>query len=103
MALSVALDAVAVYRLVRLLQQDQITEVPREAFIRRYGVVRHGVDWGALASCPWCLSVWIGAGVVLARTAAPRVWGMAARGLAFSAGTGVISGLIDRLESDHRE
>lgn len=96
-------DAVAVYRLVRLLQQDQITEVPRNWFIRKHGAVRHGIAWSALADCPWCLSVWVAAGVVLARAGAPRLWGMAARGLAFSAGAGVISELVGRLENDHRE
>lgn len=96
-------DAAAVYRLVRLLQQDEITEVPRTWFVRHFGVQRHGVNWGALADCPWCLSIWIAAAVVLARAGAPRLWGMAARGLAFSAGAGVISELLNRLERDDRE
>ena len=96
-------DLAAVYRLVRLLQQDQITERPREWFVVKYGAERGGIAWSALADCPWCLSVWVAVGVVLARTATPRLWGMAARGLAFSAGAGVISELVGRLETDRRE
>jgi hypothetical protein len=95
-------DLAAVYRLVRLLQRDQITEQPRNWFVRHYGAERHGIAWSALADCPWCLSIWVAAGVVLARAGAPRLWGMAARGLAFSAGAGVISELVGRLESDAR-
>jgi hypothetical protein len=94
-----AVDAAAVYRIVRLLQQDDITQRPREEFVKRYGAG----FWGPLADCPWCLSVWVGIGAAVARSAAPRLWGIVARGLAFSAAAGVITGAVERLESDRRE
>jgi hypothetical protein len=88
------LDAIAVWRIVRLIQRDSITADPREKLINRYG----HMTWTELLSCPWCAGIWVGAGVVLARAAAPRLWGMIARGLAFSAGAGVITGLVDKLD-----
>lgn len=88
------LDAIAVYRIVRFLQQDSLIEDQREYVINRWG--GGYLRLGELLQCPWCLSIWVGAGVVLARTTAPRVWGMVARGLAFSAGAGVISELMAR-------
>lgn len=91
-------DAIAVYRLVRLAQVDDITQGPREAFVNRYGGTKGGIAWSALADCPWCLSIWVAGGVVIARAVSPRLWGMIARALAFSAAAGVITGLVDQLE-----
>lgn len=88
------LDALAVWRIVRFVQRDSLVEEPREALINRYGHLKIA----ELLTCPWCLSIWVAAGVVLARAAAPRVWGMIARGLAFSAGAGVITDLVDQLD-----
>lgn len=97
-ASELAVDAAAVYRLVRLAQVDDITQGPREAFVRRYGATKGGIAWSALADCPWCLSIWVAGGVVIARAVSPRLWGMIARALAFSAAAGVITGLVDQLE-----
>lgn len=88
------LDAVAVYRIVRFIQRDSLIETQREWVINRYGHLKIT----ELATCPWCLSIWVAAGVVTARHVAPRLWGMIARGLAFSAGAGVITGLVDKLD-----
>lgn len=90
------LDAIAVFRIVWFLQRDSLIDRQRETIINRYG--GGYLRLGELLQCPWCLSIWVGAGVVIARAAAPRVWGMIARGLAFSAGAGVITGLVDRLD-----
>lgn len=87
-------DSLAVWRIVRFIQRDSLIEEPREAVINRWGHLKIT----ELLTCPWCLSIWVAAGVVLARAAAPRVWGMIARGLAFSAGAGVITGLVDQLD-----
>lgn len=88
------LDALAVWRIVRFIQRDSLIEEPREALINRYGHLKIS----ELLTCPWCLGIWVAAGVVGARAVAPRVWGMIARGLAFSAGAGVITGLVDQLD-----
>lgn len=88
------LDALAVWRIVRFVQRDSLIERQREDLINRYGHLKIM----ELVTCPWCLSIWVGAAVVLARATAPRLWGMIARGLAFSAGAGVITGLVDKLD-----
>lgn len=43
----------AVHRLTRLVQDDEVWPMPelREAYLRRVGETR----WADLASCPWCL------------------------------------------------
>ena len=95
-----AVDVAATYRLVRLIQVDSIFEKQREQLIIKYGDRKIA----ELLTCPWCLGVHVGAAVALARAIAPRIWGIAAAGLASSAGAGVITGLVDRLEHpDARE
>jgi hypothetical protein len=69
-AVELIVDALAVHRLTRLAQDDEVWPVPelREASLRRVGDGR----WADLASCPWCVSVWIAGGVVAARLLFPR-------------------------------
>jgi hypothetical protein len=75
-------DALAVARLTRLLQHDEVWPVreARDAYRRAAGNTR----WADLADCPWCLSVWLAAAVLGARIALPRAWPLIARGLAAS-------------------
>jgi hypothetical protein len=82
-------DGLAVYRLTRLLTLDSLPPVKRarEKVRHRWG----GSEWSELAVCPWCMSVWVAAGVVAARTVAPRAWSPLARVLAASAVTGWLS------------
>lgn len=89
-------DLLAVWRIVRFIQRDSLIETQREWVINNWGGGH--LRLGELLQCPWCLSIWVAAGVVAARRLAPRVWGMVARGLAFSAGAGVITGLVDQLD-----
>jgi hypothetical protein len=91
-------DAAAVYRLVRLYQNDSLTE-PIRTRIDDW-LLKHGHHKAMeLSQCPHCLAVWIAAGVVAARAVSPRVWDMIARALAFSAVTGVVTSAVDRLDS----
>jgi hypothetical protein len=87
----VAVDALAVARLVHLLQQDEVWPILelREAFERR----AHGSRWLDLSTCPYCLSMWVAAGVAVARAVAPRPWSWAARALAASYVTGKLEDL----------
>lgn len=94
MVADLVIDALAVWRIVRFIQRDSLIEEPREELINRYGHLKIS----ELLTCPWCAGIWVAAGVVLARQVAPRLWGKIAQGLAFSAGAGVITGLVDRLE-----
>lgn len=99
-------DAGAVYRLTKLVVDDALTQALREKLIEassrrldRSNVVRiYGSDVADaggpvayLVGCPWCASVWIAAGVVIARRVFPLPWGLAARGLSMSAITGWLS------------
>ncbi len=92
--LDVAVDTLAVSRLTRLWQHDEVWPMPeaRAAFLARVGDSR----WADLESCPWCASVWIAAGVVLARHLFPRTWTVLARVLAGSEVAGHLAQLADR-------
>jgi hypothetical protein len=89
-ATEMLVDALAVHRLTRLVQDDEVWPMPelREAYLRRVGDSR----WADLASCPWCLSMWFAAAVVLARHRWPRAWPWIARVLASSAVAGHLAG-----------
>lgn len=91
----VGVDALAVYRITRLLQVDSITEPLRAKVLARWG----GHKYAALIDCPWCLSVWIAGGVLLARSVSPRTWDLIARAMAFSAVTGLITETVERMEN----
>lgn len=92
-AVDLAVDAVAAYRITRLITEDTITETPRWAVIEH--AYRHDPGDGptgaetwddyarndpdppklaTLVTCRWCMGVWVGAAVVVARRVAPRVW-----------------------------
>ncbi len=51
--LLVTLVALSTYRLTRLVTADRITQKLREAVIARGEMV------GYLATCDWCLSIWV--------------------------------------------
>lgn len=77
------LDALACYRLTRLAQRDSITQPARRWLTDRFeGPLLE------LASCAWCLSIWIGAAIVLLTYFAPFAWSWPAAFLAFSAVAG---------------
>jgi hypothetical protein len=89
-ALDLVVDSLAVKRLTRLVTEDTITEPLRVAFYRRFG----GPETSKIAyllSCPHCVSIWLAAGVQVARIVMPGVWSVAARGLALSAVTSLIA------------
>jgi hypothetical protein len=116
-ALTLAVDAVAAYRLTRLVTADEITEEPREAIVRSSfrscGIDVEFVDeetavdvvaayrnehgpppkLATLVTCRWCAGVWIGFGVVVARRIVPRLWSPVADALALSAAAALLAGL----------
>lgn len=81
-----ARDALAVYRATILVTQDQITEPVRHRIKERFGM-------GAFdfMTCPWCTSMWLAAGALVARRVAPRLWGGLASVGAFSAVAGFLA------------
>lgn len=89
--LGLIVDALAVYRLTKLVIDDQITEPLREKVWKRYPP---STNIGYLVTCPWCVSIYVGGAVVAARLVAPRQWDRVAQGLAFSSITGLISSKV---------
>lgn len=107
--LALVVDALAVYRLTRLVTADTLTQTGRDWIIRwsynrwRPSVPTHEDELGSgtlqsmaqsdewlapslakLITCRWCAGVWVAAGVTAARWCAPVLWGPPAWGLAVS-------------------
>jgi hypothetical protein len=83
------IDALATYRLSRLLTRDSFPPIARarERVLDRW---QHS-PWSELAVCQWCLSVWIAVPVITARLLAPTWWSLVALLLAESAVAGILS------------
>lgn len=97
-AVALVVDAVATYRLTRLVQRDTFPPVKaaREAVLKS-----DAPDWVAeLLMCGWCASFWIGLGVVIARRKAPALWSVVGPALVGSAVAGL---LTEREELTHAE
>lgn len=100
-----AVDALAVYRLTMLVVKDSITTPIRTRLVGREHIQRVGNGQGQglvvaarpklaeFLSCPWCVSIWLAAGVVALTQLWPAGWQYAAVALAFS---GVAGFLADR-------
>lgn len=100
-----AVDALAVYRLAILLTKDTITE-PLRDWVRAKSWAEP-VDMGSehemivilsnrwrrlheLITCPWCVSIWFGAGAVALTRFWPQGWQYVAMALALSAVAGFL-------------
>ena len=93
-------DALATYRLTRLVTTDRVTQKLRDRLNERWGTktvptIPSGTRtvrtaFGELLTCDWCVSIYVGAAVAAVRTFAPRAWRPIARALASSAVAGVI-------------
>ena len=84
------IDALASYRVTRLLVSDDIVDRQRDALVDRLrrGGHRKLVE---LSECPWCIGFWVACGVVAARRAIPRTWAPVAEAFAFSAVSGLVA------------
>ena len=119
--LVLTIDALAAYRITRLVTLDVITEPIRRTVVERsVGADGTGPGDGTtvieepatalelvesledppklarLITCRWCAGVWIAGGVVAARRLAPRAWDPVATAMALSAA----AVLLARAESD---
>lgn len=82
-------DVLAVYRIVRLIIDDEIFDTPREHVME--SLRRAGYDKAITGlQCYWCTGMYVAFAVVAARAVVPRVWGPVARALAFSAAAGIV-------------
>jgi uncharacterized protein DUF1360 len=98
-------DALAVYRLVRLVTSDEITARLRAWLGRPFVVIRSGVatvssgrkpeglryQASILVGCAWCVGFWVAILVVVAQALIPGVWLYGSAVLAFSAAAGILS------------
>lgn len=108
-------DALAGYRLTKLVTSDVITADLRDRFIARAYARSgrpeppvEGETWtdqamdddvapkpATLFTCRWCAGMWIGFGVVAARRLVPRVWDPVSEALAVSAAAALLARLED--------
>ncbi|WP_326811640.1 DUF1360 domain-containing protein [Streptomyces scopuliridis] len=97
--LTLVLAALATARITRLINIDRITEAPRNAAIRWLtSVKRKNEERGELLAymivCPWCVSMYVGAGMGAAWWAwgGDRWFAAACAALAFSYAAGFLAG-----------
>lgn len=91
------IDALATYRLTKLVIDDEITAEAREKLEDHLsahpGKLSDKVSY--LITCPWCVSIWAGAGVKVLRLASPKAANVVSGFLAASAITGLIYNHLD--------
>jgi hypothetical protein len=88
-------DALASYRLVKLVRDDRIFQPVRESVLDRQGPPERS-NLAYLVGCPWCLSFYVGAALTLCRRRWPEATEAAARTFALSALAGLASQYLDQ-------
>lgn len=88
------LDAAAVARITRLINEDRVPFGPiRDRILERAAENSGGLGSDSrlaeLVVCPWCVSIWVAAGVVLVAHRVPG-WPLLRRVLAYSLAAGWI-------------
>lgn len=86
-------NALAVYRGTKLLLEDKITERPRDWLFDRLNPQE---TWTYLFTCPWCISIYLGAIAVAGMYLIPVIWFPVALVGALAAVTGIITILEDK-------
>ena len=99
-ALNLAVDALASYRVTRLLVSDGIVDRQRDALVDRLRRRGHR-KLVELSECPWCIGFWVACGVVAARRVVPRAWSPVAEAFAFSAVSGLLATEVRSLDDTH--
>lgn len=85
-----ALDALAVFRLTKLVNDDTIADRPRD-FVHGWLAAHDHPKAVVLLECPWCAGFWISAGCYLVKCRWPRAWNVIRYPLALSAAAGLTS------------
>jgi hypothetical protein len=96
----VAIDALATYRVTRLLVSDGVVDRPRAALLERLRRNEHH-KLVELIECPWCTGVWAAAAVAASRRTARRWWAPLAEVLAFSAVAGLLASEVREMDETH--
>jgi hypothetical protein len=78
-------NALAVYRLTRLVTDDELTDP-----LRTWVFKHRGETAQYFVTCPWCVSVWFAFAVVLLNIWVPLVWMPIAVALALAAMAGFL-------------
>lgn len=86
-------NALAVYRGTKLILEDKVTEKPRDWLFDRLNPQE---TWTYLFTCPWCISIYLGAIAVAGMALIPTWWFYIALVGALSAVTGLITILEDK-------
>jgi hypothetical protein len=84
-----AVGALAVHRLTRLVTEDTITDPLRRPVLEE----RPESRLADFLTCPWCVSVWVAAGWLTLTAAAPRLARPLGAVLAWSTAAGLLSSL----------
>jgi uncharacterized protein DUF1360 len=95
-----AIDALASYRITRLLVSDGVIERPRTVLLDKLQARGHN-KLVELIECPWCTGFWVAGGIVLARRTFPRAWAPLSEVLALSAAAGLIASRVRSLDDTH--
>jgi hypothetical protein len=82
-------DALACFRLTRLVTEDVVTQPFRQKIFDKHPPTEE--SWSYVLTCPWCASIWVGGGIALLRKFYPQAWNPAAEMLAFSAAVGLVA------------
>ncbi len=86
-------DALAVYRLTRIIVDDEIVEDQRQQAIA--WLDRHDMEKVSyLIGCYWCSGFWVSIICALIRSRLPRLWRAVRWPLAASAVTGILAETI---------
>lgn len=95
-------DALAAYRLTRLVTVDELPPVRavREKIIERSE--RKNGHLAYLVTCPYCSGVWVGLGVTAVRRIARRQWGAVGYGLALAAAASFLAQVDEHLHDGIR-
>lgn len=91
--MDLAVGALAVHRLTRLVTEDEVTRPLRDWAdgLTAEGPLQEQTRLGYFLTCPWCVSVWAAAGWLALTAAAPRVARPLGAVLAWSSATGLLS------------
>ena len=80
-------DIIAVYRLTKLAIDDEITYEIRQKVWEKFPPETTKI--GYLFTCPWCMSIWMGAGIFALRKVDPELANYVSSVLTASAATGI--------------
>lgn len=80
--------SLATYRLTKLVIEDELTAPLRNKIFEKFPPSSTKI--GYLFTCPWCVSIWAGAGLIALEKSSPVLGEVSQKVLAVSAVTGML-------------